>query len=84
MTPSEKDVWDDWLADRREVQPTENLTDQIMSQVVELDQQRREVWSASLINKIDRSRFGRIAVCAAALVVGGLPFLFLAYVAKFI
>ena len=73
-----------WLAKRREETPPATLTDQIMSRVVELDHQRQTIWRLRLMRRIEESRVSRWAVCGSALAVGSLPFVFLAYVAKFV
>ncbi len=71
-----------WLVHRREVSAPAELTDQIMSQVAELERQRRDIWWLRLVQRIEQSRAARWAVCGGALVIGCLPFLFLAHVAK--
>jgi hypothetical protein len=78
-TPYEK-----WLAERREVSPPAALADRIMSQVAELECQRRDIWRLRLIQRIERSRAIRWAVCGAALAVGCLPFVFLARFAQLV
>jgi len=71
-----------WLARRREVRPPFELADQIMSQVTELESQRRSIGAWLLVERIERSRAARWAVCSGALAIGCFPFLVLAYVAK--
>ena len=73
-----------WLAECREVSLPPTLADQIMSQVANLERQRRAIWWLCLIQRIEHSRAARWAVCGGALAVGGLPFVFLAYVAQFV
>ena len=73
-----------WLAERREVSPPATLADQIMSQVAELERQRRDLWWLRLVQRIEQSRAARWAVCGGALAVGCLPFVFLARVAQFV
>ena len=76
--------YEQWLAERREASPPATLADQIMSQVANLERQRRAMWWLCLIQRIERSRAARWAVCGGALAIGGLPFVFLAYVAQFV
>jgi len=76
--------YEQWLAERRNVSPRASLVDQIMSQVANLERQRRDVWWLCVIQWIERSRAARWAVCGGSLAVGGLPFVFLAYVAQFV
>ncbi len=74
--------YDEWLAKSRGVSPPATLADQVMSRIADLEQQRRSIWWLRLIQWIERSRAARFAVCGGALAIGGLPFLFLAYVAS--
>lgn len=75
--------FEQWLAKRREVSAPAKLTDKVMSQVVQMERQRRDVWWLRLVCRIELSRAARWAVCGGALAIGGLPFVFLAYVATF-
>jgi hypothetical protein len=74
--------YEQWLADRREVSPPATLPDQIMSQVAELERERRDVWWLRLVQRIERSRAARWVVCGGALAIGALPFVFLAHAAQ--
>ena len=74
--------YDEWLAKRREVAPPRALADQIMSQVANLERQRRDIWWLRLAGRIEQSRAARWAVCGGALAIGCLPFVFLARVAQ--
>jgi hypothetical protein len=76
--------YEQWLAKRRNVSPPASLADQIMRQVANLECQRRDIWWLRLIQRIEYSRAARWAVCGGALAIGGLPFVFLAYVAQFV
>ena len=82
--PSEQKPYEHWLVERREACPPANLSDQIMSQVAKLERQRHDIWWLLLVEQIERRRVARWAVCGGALAIGGLPFLFLAHVAKFL
>jgi hypothetical protein len=73
-----------WLAKRREVSPPATLADQIMSQVAELERQRRTLWWLRMVQRIEQSRAARWAVCGGALAIGCLPFVFLARVAQLV
>ena len=66
-----------WLAERREVSPPATLADQIMSQVAELERQRRGLLWLRMVQIIEQSRAARWAVCGGALAVGSLPFVVL-------
>ncbi len=84
MTPNEDNSWNRWIAARLEVRPDEDLIDRIMNDVQSLERQQNVAWTTELIMKLEHNLFARMAVCAAALLIGGLPFLFLAYIAKFL
>lgn len=77
-----REPYEQWLAERREVAPLATLADQIMSQVAELERQRRDVWWLRLIQRIEQSRAARWAVCGGALAIGCFPFVFLARTAR--
>lgn len=74
--------YDQWLAERRSVSPPSSMADQIMSQLAEVERIRRNVWWLQLVQRIERSRAARWAVCAGALAIGCLPFVFLARAAQ--
>jgi hypothetical protein len=76
--------YEEWLAKGRNVSPPASLVDQIMSQVANLERQQRDIWWLRLVQRIEHSRAARWAVYGGALAIGGLPFVFLAYVAQFV
>jgi hypothetical protein len=76
--------YDQWLAKCREVSAPAALADRIMSQVATMQRQRRSLLWLRVVQRIERSRASRWAVCGGALAVGCLPFVFLAYVAQFV
>ena len=76
--------YEKWLAERREVSPPATLADQIMSQVAELERQRRDIWWLRVVQLIEQSRAARWAVCGGALAVGCLPFVVLARAAQLV
>lgn len=76
--------YDQWLAKCREVSASATLADRIMSQVAAMERQRRSFLWLRLVQRIECSRASRWAVCGGALAIGCLPFVFLAYVAKFV
>jgi hypothetical protein len=73
--------YEKWLAERRDVSAPATLADQIMTQVAEVDRQRRELWWLRVVQRIEQSRAARWAVGGGALAIGCLPFVFLAHVA---
>jgi hypothetical protein len=76
--------YEKWLAERREVSPPATLADQIMSQVAELERQRRDIWWLRVVQRTEQSRAARWAVCGGALAIGCLPFVFLVRAAQLV
>ena len=76
--------YEKWLAERREVSPPATFADQIMSQVAELERQRRDSWWLRVVQRIEQSRAARWGVCGGSLAIGCLPFFFLVRVAQLI
>ena len=74
--------YEKWLAERREVSPPATLADQIMSQVANMERQRRGILWLRVVQRIEQSRAARWAVCGGALAIGSLPFVFLAHAAQ--
>jgi hypothetical protein len=71
-----------WLAKCRDVSAPADLADRIMSQVANMEHQRRSLWWLLLLQRIEQSRASRWAVCGGALAVGCSPFVVLAHVAR--
>jgi hypothetical protein len=69
--------YEEWLAERRKVSPPATLADQIMSQVTDLERQRRGLLWLRMVQIIEQSRAARWTVCGGALAVGSLPFVVL-------
>jgi hypothetical protein len=76
--------YEQWLAKCREASAPAALADRIMSQVANMEHQRRSLLWLRLVQWIERSRASRWAVCGGALAIGSLPFVFLAHVAQFV
>jgi hypothetical protein len=76
--------YEQWLAERRSVSPPSTLANEIMSQVAELERQRRALWWMCMVQRIEQSRAACLAVCSGALAVGCLPFIFLARFAQLV
>jgi hypothetical protein len=74
--------YEKWLAERRDVSPPATLADQIMTQVADLERQRRDLLWLRMVQLIERSRAARWAVCGGALAVGSLPFVVLVRAAQ--
>ena len=73
-------MYHEWIANRRAAEPSRELTDRVMAAVEERDVQRKRY--VRLADRMNESRPARWAACLAALLVGSLPFLFVAYVAQ--
>jgi hypothetical protein len=76
--------YEQWLAKCREASAPPALADRIMSQVARMEQERRSLLWLRLVQRIERSRASRWAVCGGAGAIGSLPFFFLAHVARFV
>ena len=78
-------VYEDWLANRRAAEPSRDLTKQVMAAVEDRDVHRKEDAGREgyvrLAQRMDGSRLARCAACLAAVLVGSLPFLFVAHAA---
>ncbi len=77
---ADEPMYDEWIANRRAAEPSRELTDRVMAAVEEREVQRKRY--VRLADRINESRPARWAACLAALLVGSLPFLFVAYVAE--
>ncbi len=77
---TDEPMYDEWIANRRAAEPSRELTDRVMAAVEERDVQRKRY--VRLADRMNESRPARWAACLAALLVGSLPFLFVAYVAQ--
>jgi hypothetical protein len=75
-----KPIYDQWIACRRAAEPSRDLTDRVMAAIEERDAQRKHY--VRLADRINESQPARWAACLAAMLVGSLPFLFVAHVAQ--
>ena len=69
-----------WIANRRNVEPSSDLTDRVMAAVEERELSLER--HIRVVDRVNESALARWAACAAALLVGCLPFLLVAHVAK--
>jgi hypothetical protein len=76
--------YDQWLTKSRDVSAPATLAELIMSHVATMERQRRSLGWLLLVQRIERSKVSRWAVCSGALAVGCLPFVFLAHVAQIV
>ena len=76
--------YEKWLAEHRDVSPSATMADQIMSQVANMERQRRDIWWLRFVWWIECSRAARWAVCGGALAIGCLPFVFLLRAAQLV
>ncbi len=77
---ADEPMYDEWIANRRAAEPSRELTDRVMAAVEERDVQRKRY--VRLADRMNESRPARWAACLAALLVGSLPFLIVAYVTE--
>ena len=77
---ADEPLYDEWIANRRAAEPSRELTDRVMATVEERDVQLNHY--VRLADRMNESRPVRWAACLAALLVGSLPFLIVAYVAQ--
>ena len=77
---ADEPMYDEWIANRRAAEPSRELTDRVMAAVEERDVQRKRY--VRLADRMNESLPARWAACLAALLVGSLPLLFVAYVAQ--
>lgn len=73
-------MFDEWLASRRVAKVPDELTDRVMAAVEKRIVQREHY--VRLADRINESQPARLTACLAALLVGCLPFLFVAYAAQ--
>ena len=76
----EKPRYDEWIASRRAVMVPDELTNRVMVAVEKRVLQRKRY--VRLADRINESQPARLTACLAALLVGCLPFLFVAYAAQ--
>lgn len=76
----EKPMYDEWIASRRAVMVPDKLADRVMAKVEKRVVQRNHY--VRLADRINESQPARLTACLAALLVGFLPFLFVAYAAQ--
>ncbi|MCA9121773.1 MAG: hypothetical protein H6822_07210 [Planctomycetaceae bacterium] len=81
--PDDSD-YEGWLNHRRSMSPSSELLGRIMSAVSHRETARRVSLLIRIGLWVEQSRVARCAACAAALLVGSMPFLFLAHVAQLI
>lgn len=76
---SDDPIYAQWIERRRSATPSPDLADRVMA-VLESEEGQPRL-SVRLASRIDGSRLVRWAACVAALLLGCLPFLFVAIVA---
>ena len=75
-------MYDDWIASRQAVEPSREFADQLMAAVEQ--QNEPPIRHSRLAEHMNNSLLARCAVCVSAMLVGSLPFLYVAYAAKLI
>ena len=77
---ADEPMYDEWVANRRAAEPSRELTDRVMAAVEEREVQHEHY--VRLADRMNESPPARWAACVAAVLVGSLPFLLVAYVAE--
>ena len=77
---TDEPMYDEWIANRRAVEPSRELTDRVMAAVEGRVVHRKRC--VRLADRMNESRSARWAACLAAILAGSLPFLCVAYVAE--
>ena len=77
---ADEPMYEEWIASRREAEPSAELTDRVMDAIEQRDAPRRGF--VRLADRMNESPLARLAACAAALLVGSLPFAFVVSVAQ--
>ena len=73
-------IYDEWIAHRRAVEPSRELTDRVIAAVEERGVHHE--YYVRLPERMNESRPARWAACLAAMLVGSLPFLLVAHAAE--
>ena len=76
------DLYQRWIVRRRGDRPTPEFSDRVMTAVTRIEAGRRASRLVSVLLWIDHTRSRRLAACAAALLIGSLPFVYLAHISK--
>jgi len=77
---TDEQTYDEWIANRRAVEPSSSLTDRVMDSVGNQNVRRKQ--DVRLVDRMNESQPARLAACLASSVVGGLPLVYAAYVAE--
>lgn len=78
---TDEPINEEWIARHRDVDPPRDLTDRVMAAVEKRAQQK---CPARFSDRLKNSPPARWAACLSALLIGCLPFLYVAYEAKLI
>ena len=78
----DESIYDQWIADRRTAEPSGELVDQVMAVVETRESDASDNSRVRLPDRLNESLPARWAACVAALLVGSLPFWFVASAAK--
>ena len=77
---SDESIYDEWIANRRDVEPPCGLADRVMDEVIHQDARlHHRVRLTERMNNIIPARW---AACLSASLVGSLPFFYVAYAAR--
>ena len=81
--PIDQSPYDDWLASRKAISPSTDLAERVMASLQDSHKESSDNPTLlRLVDRIEHSLPARLAACACGLMIGSVPFLFLAYVAQ--
>ena len=81
-TPESEELWRHWIQHRRWQAVDPDIADRVMQAVTAPTGSNNRRSEDELLVRIDNSPWARFGVCSAAMLVGMLPFLYVAIVVK--
>ena len=79
---SKDELYQHWLKQRRSERPDPELSDRVMAAVSGADISQPASRVVLVLMWVERSRLRRLSACVGALMVGSMPFIYLAYISQ--
>ena len=79
---SKDELYQHWLKQRRSERPDPELSDRVMAAVTQVDISQPGSRLVLVLMWIECSRLRRLSACVGALLVGSMPFIYLAYISQ--
>ena len=79
---SDDERYQHWLERRRSERSSPELTDHVMAAVTRADISQPVLRLVLVLLWIDRSHLRRLAACIGALLLGSMPFIYVAYISQ--